>query len=104
VPDEVRRILPVRDRTGPVRPMGATSIRRVHAALMSALNTAVKREVLPANPAAHVELPTGRRVKVVVWTAERIAVRQRTGVRPVVAVWTPEQTGVFLDAAARHRL
>jgi integrase len=104
VPDEARRILAVRDRTGPVRPMGATSIRRVHATLMSALNTAVKRKVLPANPAVHVELPTGRRAKAVVWTAERIAVWRRTGVRPVVAVWTPQQTGVFLDAAAQHRL
>ncbi|HKG51986.1 MAG TPA: hypothetical protein VKB14_16240 [Actinomycetales bacterium] len=79
VPDEVRRILAVRDRTDQVRPMGATSIRRVHATLMSALNTAVKRKLLPANPAAHVELPTRRRAKAVVWTAERIAVWQRTG-------------------------
>jgi len=71
---------------------------------MSALNGAVKRRLLPANPAAHVELPSARRVKAVVWTAERIAVWQRTGVRPVVAVWTPQQTGVFLDAAAEHRL
>jgi integrase len=71
---------------------------------MSALNSAVKRRLLPANPAAHVELPSARRVEAVVWTAERIAVWQRTGVRPVVAVWTPQQTGVFLDAAAKHRL
>jgi integrase len=84
--------------------MGATSIRRLHATLMSALNSAVKRRLLPAHPAAHVELPSARRVKAVVWTAERIAVWQRTGVRPVVAVWTPQQTGVFLDAAAEHRL
>src|SRR4051812_14388555 len=104
VPDEVRRILAVRGWTEQVRPMGATSIRRVHATLMSALNTAVKRKLLLANPAAHVELPTGRRARAVVWTAERIAVWQRTGVRPVVAVWTPQQTGVFLDAAAQHRL
>jgi hypothetical protein len=104
VPDELTRILAVRTANGPVRPMGATSIRRVHATLMSALNSAVKRRLLPANPAAHVELPSARRVRAVVWTAERIAVWQRTGVRPVVAVWTPQQTGMFLDAAAEHRL
>jgi integrase len=39
-----------------------------------------------------------------VWTEERVAAWQRTGVRPAVAVWTPEQTGAFLDAAAHDRL
>lgn len=102
-PDELLRILAVRDPKLPPRPMGAASIRRVHATLMSALNTAVKKRILPANPAAHVELPAARRPKPVVWTPERIAVWQRTGARPSVAVWTPEQTGRFLDTAMSHR-
>jgi integrase len=103
-PDELARVLAVRTGQGPVRPMGATSIRRVHATLMSALNSAVKRKMLSDNPAAHVELPSARRVRAVVWTSERIAVWQATGVRPVVAVWTPQQAGTFLDVAAEHRL
>src|SRR3954447_7031094 len=103
-PEEVGRLLSVRSGQAPVRSMGPTSIRRVHATLMSALNTAVKRKLLETNPAAHVELPSGRRPRAVVWTPERIAAWRRTGVRPPVAVWTPEQAGTFLDAAARERL
>jgi integrase len=71
---------------------------------MSALNTAVKRKLLTLNPAAHVELPTARRPKAVVWTPEGIEAWRRTGRRPAVAVWTPEQTGAFLDVATGHRL
>jgi integrase len=103
-PEELHRLLSVRSGPAPVRPMGPTSIRRVHATLMSALNTAVKRKLIDANPAAHVELPSGRRPRAVVWTPERIAAWRRTGVRPAVAVWTPDQAGRFLDAAARERL
>ena len=92
-------------RTNPkVRPLSDASLRRFHATLMSALNTAVDRKRLEANPAAHVEVPTGRRPKAVVWTPERIARWQETGEKPAVAVWTAEQTGTFLDAAVEHRL
>jgi integrase len=38
------------------RPLSPSSIRRVHAVLRSALSTAVKRRLIPYNPAAHVEL------------------------------------------------
>jgi integrase len=66
--------------------------------------SAVKRKLLLDNPAMHVELPSARRPKAVVWTDERVAAWRRTGVRPPVAVWTPEQTGAFLDAAMHDRL
>jgi integrase len=71
---------------------------------MSALNTAVRRKHIPQNPAEHVELPSGRRPKAVVWTDDRVEHWRRTGERPAVAVWTPQQTGTFLDAAMADRL
>jgi hypothetical protein len=66
----VRQLLGARRNTEHVRPLSAASIRRVHATLMSALNSAVKRKLLRDNPAQHVELPSGRRPRAVVWTPE----------------------------------
>jgi len=60
------------------------TIRHLHATLRSALNTAVKRRLIPWNPAQHVELPVNS--------------------RPATRVWTPEQLGCFLDSIADHRL
>ena len=85
-------------------PLSDARLRRVHATLMSALNSAVRRKRIPANPAAHLEVPTGRRPKAVVWTDDRVAMWRRDGVRPAVAVWTAQQAGAFLDAAADDRL
>ncbi len=86
------------------QPLTAARIRRVPATLMSALNGAVRRRLIGHNPAAHVELASGRRPRAVVWTDDRILEWQRTGVRPAVAVWTPQQAGAFLDRATSHRL
>ena len=101
---ELARLLRARKGPAPTRPLSAATVRRVHATLMSALNSAVKRKRIPYNPAAHVELATGRRPKAVVWTEDRSAGWRRTGVRPPVAVWTPQQTGAFLDRAETDRL
>ena len=38
------------------RPLSPSTIRRVHAVLRSALNTAVKRRLIPYSPADHIEL------------------------------------------------
>lgn len=38
------------------RPLSPATIRRIHAVLRSALNTAVRRRLIPYNPAVHVEL------------------------------------------------
>jgi hypothetical protein len=84
--------------------LSAARIRRVPATLMSALNSGVKRKKLAFNPAQHVELPSGRRPRAVVWTDERVAEWRRTGVHPAVAGLDPQQTGTFLDAAADDRL
>jgi hypothetical protein len=100
----LQQLFQVRDPTQPVRPLSDARIRRVHATLMSALNTAVRRKHIPQNPAEHIELPAGRRPKAVVWTDERVEHWRRTGERPALAVWTPHQAGRFLDAAMSHRL
>ena len=95
----------IKARTVPAyRPLSDARIKRVHAALMSALNTAMKRQLISYNPAQHVEVRPGRRPRAVVWTDEQIESWKRTGIRPAVAVWTAEQTGRFLDAAQPERL
>jgi integrase len=49
------------------------TMTRVHATLMSALGTAVRRGLIDRNPAETVELPTPGRPELVVWTAEQLA-------------------------------
>ena len=61
-----------------------STLRRIHATLRSALNTAVKRRLIPWNPALHVELPQDEAY--------------------TITVWTPEQVGHFLDTSAGDRL
>ena len=68
----------------PKRPVGPTTVARIHATLRCALNAAVKQRKLPFNPAVHVELPAAS--------------------RPKVAPWSAEEVGAFLDAAASDRL
>jgi len=98
------RLLDARQPSSGAHRLTEASIRRVHATLMSALNTAAKRRLIPFNAAAFVELASGKRPKAVLWTDERVVEWLRTGKRPKVAVWTPEQTGAFLDHALTDRL
>ena len=52
-------------------------------------------------PREHVELPSGRAERALVWTEHRVEAWRRTGERPTAAmVWTPEQAGAFLDIVA----
>ncbi len=88
----------------PRKPLSETTIRRVHAALRSALNSAVKRHLIAYNPALHVELPSARRPRAVVWTEDEVRAWQQGSDRPSVAVWTGEQLGAFLDAVSDDRL
>ncbi|GAA1832965.1 site-specific integrase [Actinomadura chokoriensis] len=95
---------PRRKQTKPISP---TRVKKIHAVLLSALNWAVKSKRLRENPIAHVEPPRvkGRRVKPLVWTAERVERWQETRKVPgSVMVWTPAQTGAFLDFIAEERL
>ena len=87
------------------RALGLAGQQRVFATLRSALNAAVKRGRIPANPCAHVELNPAPRPKALVWTERRVQLWRETRRRPSrVMVWTPEQTGRFLDAISHDRL
>ncbi|MEV4670839.1 tyrosine-type recombinase/integrase [Actinomadura sp. NPDC049382] len=85
-------------------PLTAATMNRIRATLRTALNAALRRGLISDNPAARIELPTARRPRAVVWTAERVRHWQRTGERPPVAVWTAAQTAEFLDAIKDHPL
>ncbi|MGQ7297996.1 tyrosine-type recombinase/integrase [Quadrisphaera sp. KR29] len=65
-------------------PLSASTVRRVHATLRSALNSAVKRRLLPHNPAVQVELPA------------------ESPKRP--EPWTVQECLTFLDSARSDRL
>lgn len=68
------------DRPG----LSVSTLHRLHATLMSAMNTAVKRGLIERNPAATVELP------------RRTRTRQET--------WDANELGGFLAQVADHRL
>ena len=72
--DMLKRLLEVRSVKSKPQVLTAARVRRVHATLLSAMNTAVGRKVIAFNPARDVELPSGRRPRAVVWTDERVEV------------------------------
>ena len=86
------------------RPVTTATLVRVKATMRAALNAAIRAGHITANAASRAGLPSARRPKAVVWTAERISEWQRTGIRPPVAVWTPTQTATFLNSILGHRL
>ncbi|MGV1010591.1 MAG: tyrosine-type recombinase/integrase, partial [Dermatophilaceae bacterium] len=51
------------------RPLSPSTIRRIHGVLRSALNTAVKRRLIPYNPADHIELAPENPKRAKAWTA-----------------------------------
>ncbi|MBD3550688.1 tyrosine recombinase XerC [Streptomyces sp. SP18CM02] len=90
---------PFRKITGPAT---RQAVRRT---LRAALNSAIAQQLITFNPAAHVELESGKRPKPLLWTDERVRHWRETGAAPgPVMVWTPQQFGVFLDAAEEDRL
>lgn len=66
------------------QPVSAATLLRIHSVLKAALNTAVRRKLLPYNPALGVELEQIR--------------------RPRVRPYEPQELGRFLDTAASHHL
>jgi integrase len=94
-----------RARVRGVRTVSPASMHRIRACLRKALNDAMRgrNRLIDFNPAAHVELPSGKRPKARVWTAGAVARWRATGERPSpVMVWTPAQAGAFLDHAEAH--
>lgn len=91
----------VRDTVKGVRTVGPATMHRIRGCLRKALNDAIRRHrIIEFNPAAHVELPSGKRPKARVWSDGNIAAWRRTGRKPSpVMVWTPAQAGAFLDHA-----
>ena len=55
------------------RLVGPTTMRRIHATLNSALNTAVRRGLIRRNPATTVDLPRPSPVAASAWTSEEVA-------------------------------
>jgi integrase len=84
--------------------MTEATVRRVYCTLRSALNAAVREQLITDNPARYLQLPAGRRPHAVIWTRRRVREWQRTGARPPVAVWTTAQTRRFLKSARSHPL
>jgi integrase len=87
-----------------VRTVSGATMHRIRATLRKAFNDAIRsHRLIEFNPAAHVELPSGKRPKAKVWTAAAVAAWKATGARPSpVMVWTPAQAGAFLDYAEDH--
>jgi integrase len=84
---------------------GAATRQSIRRTLRAALNAAIARQLITFNPAAHVEMTSGKRPKGLLWTDERVKRWRETGEKPSpVMVWTPAQLGAFLDAAEGDRL
>lgn len=67
--DRMYRLLA--DEAGPA--MSVATLHRLHATLMSALNTAVKRGLIDRNPASTVELPRRQVSRTTTWSAEEFS-------------------------------
>jgi integrase len=83
----------------------AATQHRIKDTLSSALEDAVKAQLISTNWAQQLSLPSGKRPKAQLWTDMRIRRWRRTGHKPSpVMVWTPALTGQFLDFTADDRL
>jgi hypothetical protein len=93
-----------RQRTRKGTLIAASTVDRVRATLRSALNAAVREDLIAANPLAHVRLDKPVRPHPVIWTDERVEAWRRDGIRPPVAVWTLRQLITFLIGVENDRL
>ncbi|MEU7581969.1 tyrosine-type recombinase/integrase [Streptomyces sp. NPDC041068] len=106
---ERERLAPERAKLAEMKPFrkvsGPSTWQAIRRTLRAALNSAIAQQLITFNPAAHVELASGKRPKPLLWTDERVRRWRETGEIPgPVMVWTPQQFGVFLDAAEEDRL
>ncbi|MFJ4863435.1 tyrosine recombinase XerC [Streptomyces sp. NPDC088748] len=90
----------------PFRPTtGPATKQRIRGMLRTALNAAIRRQLITFNPASWLELAPGGRPKAVLWTDQHVEHWRHTGEKPSpVMVWTPVQIGAFLDVAEKDRL
>jgi site-specific recombinase XerD len=89
------------------KPTSASGRQAIRATLRAAINDFITQSqgMITFNPAAHLELPSGKAAKPQIWTDEYLTHWRQTGQVPApVMVWTPEQTAQFLDAIAGDRL
>ncbi|MCW2932359.1 MAG: int [Actinomycetia bacterium] len=93
-----------RQRTRNGTPIAASTVDRVRATLRSALNAAVREDLIASNPLAQVRLDKPVRPHPVIWTDERAEAWRRDGIRPPVAVWTLRQLITFLSGVENDRL
>ncbi|MEV0446169.1 tyrosine-type recombinase/integrase [Streptomyces spectabilis] len=106
---ERERLAPERAKLAEMKPFrklnGPSTWQAIRRTLRAALNSAIAQQLITFNPAAHVELESGKRPKPLLWTDERVRRWRETGEIPgPVMVWTPQQFGAFLDAAEEDRL
>jgi integrase len=88
-----------------VRLLAPASMQRLRATLRKALNDAIKARLRTTNPAATIELASGKSPKARVWTDKAIEAWRNGGDRPSpVMVWQPREAGTFLDYAEAHDL
>lgn len=84
---------------------GPATKQRIRATLRTALNAAIRRQLITFNPASWVELDSGKRPKAVLWAEQHVEHWRKAGEKPsAVMVWTPAQIGAFLDEAESSRL
>jgi integrase len=93
-----------RDERALGRPVGAATLKRIHATLRAALNGAVRAGLVPSNPGRFPELPKDLRPRPQVWTPALTGRWEREGWRPDIGVWTAGQTAAFLACVRQHRL
>ena len=106
---ESARLAVEREKLAAMKPYrlttGPATKQRIRATLRTALNAAIRRQLITFNPASWVELDSGKRPKAVLWTGQHVEHWRKTGEKPSpVMVWTPAQIGAFLDEAEESRL
>ncbi|WP_335970431.1 hypothetical protein [Streptomyces sp. CA2R106] len=84
---------------------GPSTQQAIRGDLRVALSSAIAQQLITFNPAARVELASGRRPKLLLGTDQLVRRWRQTGEIPGSSmIWAPQQFGVFFDAAQDDRL
>jgi hypothetical protein len=81
---EILRRLPAarNSRIQSHRRTSGARLRRIHDVVRAYLTHRARQDVVPRNPASHIELPAGKRPEGLVWTDERVEHWLRTSRAP----------------------